>query len=97
MRTEFVDMSEINRRIEKEIYDKNEFKKALEWTQKHCKEGINVNTGKNIVDEKRKLWEWETVVKMTLIFRDLMIGNPELKKIGYGEEALGRNAIVSGF
>ena len=29
--------------------------------------------------------------------RDLMIGNPRLAEIGYGEEALGRNAILSGF
>ena len=34
---------------------------------------------------------------MALIARDLMIGNSKLKAMGFGEEAHGRNAIVSGF
>lgn len=97
IRTEFVDMSEIQRRIKEEIYDKNEYEKALEWTRKHCKEGKNWNNAHNIVDEKQKDYEWETVVKMTIIIRDLMIGNPKLRELGFGEESNGRNAIVSGF
>lgn len=36
-------------------------------------------------------------MKMTLIFRDLMIGNPRLGEMGFGEEARGRNAIAGGF
>lgn len=97
IRTEFVDMSEIQRRIKEEIYDKNEYEKALEWTRKHCKEGKNWNNAHNIVNEKQKDYEWETVVKMTIIIRDLMIGNPKLRELGFGEESNGRNAIVSGF
>ncbi len=97
MRTEFVDQIEITRRIEEEIYDKNEYKKALKWTLTNCKEGKDYNIDALKGDVKRKEWEWETVVKMTLIMRDLMIGNPKLGKMGYGEEALGRNAIVAGF
>jgi len=95
MRNEYVDMSEFNRRLNEEIFDKAEFKKALEWTRKNCKEGKDVNAAPKSRKQKDK--EWETVVKMTLIARDLMVGNPKLKKLGFGEEALGHNAILSGF
>lgn len=95
MRTEFVDMTEFLRRIEQEIYDKDEYKKALAWVKKNCVEGPDLN--KKPSDRSRKDWEWEIVVKMTLICRDLMIGNPVLAKMGFGEEAKGRNAIASGF
>ncbi len=95
MRNEYVDMSEFNRRINQEIFDKEEFKKALEWTKKNCKEGNDVNPAPKSRKQKDK--EWEIVIKMTLIARDLMVGNPKLKKLGFGEEALGHNAILSGF
>ena len=95
MRTEFVDMTEILRRIELQIFDRNEYKKALGWVKEYCKEGSDLN--KNASDRKRKDWEWEVVVKMTLISRDLMIGNPELSSLGFGEESKGRNAIAGGF
>jgi L-fucose isomerase len=95
MRNEYVDMSEFNRRLNEEIFDKEEFVKALEWTKRNCKEGKDLNPAPKTRKQKDK--EWETVVKMTLIARDLMVGNPKLKKIGYGEEALGHNAILSGF
>jgi len=97
MRTEFVDQLEISRRIEEEIYDKEEYKKALQWTLENCEEGKDYNIDALKGDDKRKEWEWEIVVKMTLIMRDLMVGNPKLASMGYGEEALGRNAIVAGF
>lgn len=97
MRTEFVDQIEILRRIEEEIYDRDEFKKAMDWTGKNCKEGKDYNNDHHKGDAKRKKWEWETVVKMTLIMRDLMIGNPKLKEMGFGEESHGRNAIAAGF
>jgi len=95
MRNEYVDMSEFNRRLNEEIFDKEEFVKALEWTKKNCKEGKDLNPAPKSRKQKDK--EWETVVKMTLIARDLMVGNPKLKKLGFGEEALGHNAILSGF
>ena len=95
MRTEFVDMSEITRRVEEGIYDKEEFNKALGWVKKHCHEGPDLN--KKSSGRERKDWEWEMVVKMTLICRDLMIGNPRLAVMGFGEEARGRNAIAGGF
>jgi L-fucose isomerase len=97
MRTEFVDMSEVKRRLDEEIFDKEEYEKALKWTRENCLEGEDRNAPENQSDRARKDWEWEIVVKMTLIFRDLMIGNPKLKEAGFGEEALGRNAIAGGF
>lgn len=95
MRNESVDMSEIIRRIEENIFDEEEFDKALRWTKKYCKEGEDVN--KNKSSRERKDYEWETVVKMTMIARDLMIGNPVLAKQGFVEESLGHNALVAGF
>jgi L-fucose isomerase len=95
MRNEYVDMSEFNRRLNEEIYDKEEYIKALLWTRKNCKEGKDLNSAPKTKEQKDK--EWEIVVKMALIARDLMVGNPKLKKLGFGEEALGHNAILSGF
>lgn len=97
MRTEFVDMTEVKRRIDEEVYDKEEYAKALAWTKENCIEGDDFNKPEMQSNRERKDWEWEIVVKMTLIFRDLMIGNPKLKEAGFGEEALGRNAIAGGF
>jgi L-fucose/D-arabinose isomerase len=95
MRNEYVDMSEFNRRLNEEIFDKEEFIKALLWTKKNCLEGKDMNPVKKSRNQLDK--EWETVVKMALIARDLMVGNPKLKKLGFGEEAMGHNAILSGF
>ena len=95
MRNEAVDMSEFVRRIEEKIYDEEEYKLALKWTKKYCKEGEDIN--KDQSTRKRKDYEWETVVKMAIISRDLMVGNPKLAHLGYGEEALGHNAIAAGF
>jgi len=95
MRNEYIDMSEVNRRLNEEIFDKDEYKKALDWTKKYCKEGKDLNSKPKTRKQKDK--EWETVVKMTIIARDLMVGNPKLKKLGFGEEALGHNALLAGF
>ena len=97
VRTEFIESIEILRRIDEEIYDKEEYKKALVWTKENCKEGKDYNAEKRQVNRKRKDYEWETSVKMTLICRDLMVGNPKLKELGFGEESHGRNAIMGGF
>ncbi|WP_206081928.1 L-fucose isomerase [Maribellus sediminis] len=97
MRTEFVDMTEVKRRLDQEIYDKEEFEKALAWTKENIVEGDDYNAPEVQSDRARKDWEWETVVKMTLIMRDLMIGNPKLREAGFGEEANGHNAIAGGF
>jgi L-fucose/D-arabinose isomerase len=97
MRVECVDMSEFIRRIGEKIYDEREFKKACAWTRANCKEGKDWNPAKLQHDRARKDWEWEMVVKMTMIARDLMVGNPRLAELGFGEEALGHNAIAGGF
>jgi L-fucose isomerase len=97
VRTEFVESIEILRRMDEGIYDQEEFKKALAWTKKNCKEGEDYNSPEKQADAERKEKEWETVVKMTLICKDLMIGNPKLKEKGFNEESMGRNAIMGGF
>jgi L-fucose isomerase len=97
MRNEYVDMTEIKRRIDRKIYDEEEFKKALAWTKSNCEEGDDKNPPEKQFTREEKDQIWEFVVKMTLIMRDLMIGNANLEAIGYGEEALGHNAIASGF
>ena len=97
MRNEYVDMTEFVRRMDEEIYDKEEFKKALAWVKKYCPEGKDYNSSANRKNEKQKAAEWETCVKMTMIARDLMVGSERLANLGFGEEALGHNAIASGF
>ena len=97
MRNEYVDMSEINRRIKNNIYDMEEFEKAMKWVKKKCKEGKDTNPSDLQKSRDQKDKEWELMVKMTMICRDLMVGNPKLKVLGFGEESLGHNAIVAGF
>lgn len=97
MRVEDIDMSEISRRVEAQIYDKKEYKKALKWTKDYCKEGKDYNPKEFKQNRKEQDQAWEYSVKMALIMRDLMVGNPELAKAGFGEEALGHNALVAGF
>jgi L-fucose isomerase len=97
VRTEVIDMSELVRRAERGIYDHAEYDRAIAWVKEHCKEGTDVNDPQKQATRQRKDWEWEMVVKMTLSARDLMIGNPKLREMGFGEEALGHNAIMGGF
>ncbi|MBC7960519.1 MAG: L-fucose isomerase [Vallitaleaceae bacterium] len=97
MRNEYVDMSEISRRIEEGIFDPEEYKKALAWVKANCTEGADVNAEKDKWSREKLDQDWEFVVKMALISRDLMIGNPKLKEIGFCEEAEGHNAIAAGF
>ncbi|MBJ25180.1 MAG: L-fucose isomerase [Flavobacteriaceae bacterium] len=97
IRAQFVESIEFLRRIEEGIYDKKEYKKALAWTKENCKEGKDYNSTKFQKSAEVKEKEWEKVVKMTLICRDLMIGNPRLEELGFGEESKGRNAIMGGF
>lgn len=95
MRNEYVDSSEVLRRIQLNIYDQDEYEKALEWTKANCREGEDFNEKKKTREELDA--DWEFVVKMTIIIRDLMIGNKKLATMGYGEESHGHNAIVAGF
>ena len=97
MRSESVDESEILRRIQLGIYDPEEFKKAMAWVDKYCRpnEGTDYNTIQKSREDKDK--DWDFVVKMAIIFKDLMKGNPKLRDLGFQEEALGHNAIAAGF
>ncbi len=97
MRNEYVDMSELIRRMQEGIYDKEEFEKAMAWTKANCKEGTDFNKPEKQKSREEKDKDWEIVVKMTIIIRDLMVGNPRLQEIGFAEEAKGHNAIASGF
>lgn len=97
MRNEYVDMSEISRRIEENIFDPEEYKKALTWTKENCVEGTDTNGEEFKRSDAEKDLIWEKVVKMTLICKDLMQGNDKLKPLGFGEEALGHNALSAGF
>jgi len=96
MRVESIDMTEIFRRISQGIYDKDTYEKALEWTKTNCKEGLDKNPLHAQKDRAEKNADWEFVVKMALIFKDLMSGNPNLPD-GCEEERLGHNAIAAGF
>ena len=96
MRCVSIDMSEFIRRVNEEIFDPEEYKIALEWTKKNCKQGPDVYN-KESLSKERQQEIWEYVVKMAIIAKDLMGGNPKLAELGFGEEALGHNAIASGF
>ncbi|WP_217363214.1 L-fucose isomerase [Winogradskyella undariae] len=97
VRAEFVESVELLRRIDEGIFDQEEYAKALAWTKENCKEGEDRNNPEAQKTREQKDAEWEKVVKMTLICKDLMNGNPKLKEMGFGEESKGRNAIMGGF
>ncbi|MDR1735154.1 MAG: L-fucose isomerase [Oscillospiraceae bacterium] len=126
LRPEWVDMSEVRRRLDLDIYDPEEYAKARQWMKDNCPEGFDVNerTGKPVdapadganlpgpSSKERKEWEWDVAAKMTLICRDILVGNEKLLNVdctdkaawpnghvtgGWKEEAKGRNAILGGF
>ena len=103
IRAEWVDMTEILRRITLGIYDQAEYEKALAWIKANCKEGFDLNDGKNLPEiiTKSKVVapdkDWEFIAKMTIIVRDILYGNPKLAALGWHEEALGKNAVAGGF
>jgi L-fucose isomerase len=99
MRNESVDSTEIIRRMKEGIYDHEEFERAMAWTEKYCKvnEGTDYNRPEKQKSRAEKDKDWEFVVKMTIIIRDLMKGNPKLREMGFKEEAIGHNAILAGF
>src|SRR5574344_102382 len=103
LRPEWVDLTEIMRRITLEIYDHKEYEKALSWIKDNCKEGFDVNAGKKFPDVITKSQyisadkDWDFIAKFTIIVRDILFGNHVLAEMGWKEEALGRNAVVGGF
>lgn len=96
MRVESVDEVEIIRRMTEEIYDHAEYEKALAWTKEHCKEGWDKNPDYIRKSPEQKEKDWEFVVKMMVIIKDLMCGNKNLPR-GCEEEMVGHNAIAAGF
>ena len=97
IRTQAVDMSEVLRRIEEQIYDRDEFDRAVVWVKAHCEEGEDPNPEPLRASRARKDAEWAMCVQSAMIVRDLMVGNSRLEAIGWAEEALGHNAILAGF
>lgn len=103
IRAEWVDLTEVLRRITHEIYDKDEYEKALAWIKLNCKEGFDKNKGKQfpeIIKKSKTVPEnrdWEFIAKFSIIVNDILYGNPKLDEMGWHEEALGKNAIAGGF
>ncbi len=103
IRAEWVDMTEILRRVTLGVYDHEQYDKALAWVRANCPEGFDCNAGKalpEIITRSKVVpadQDWEFIVKMTLIARDLFYGNPKLDEMGWHEEALGKNAVAGGF
>lgn len=103
IRSEWVDEVEILRRITIGIYDKEEYERALAWVHANCPEGFDKNAGKSfprIITASKAVApenDWEFIVKMTLVMRDILYGNPVLAEMGWHEEAMGRNAVAGGF
>jgi len=97
MRVETIDSTEILRRIDRKIYDEEEYARAIAWVKANCREGDDANTPEMTRSREQLDSEWETSVKMAIILRDLMVGNPKLAEKGFAEEAHGHHAIASGF
>ena len=97
MRNEYIDSSELIRRMDLEIYDTEEYEKALQWANENLIRGEDNNKEAFKRTDEEKQSDWERSIKMALISRDLMIGNEKLKEKGFEEEANGRNALIAGF
>lgn len=96
MRVESVDEIEIIRRMDNGIYDEAEFQKALKWTKEYCKIGFDKNPPELQISDEKKEQDWEFVVKMMCIIKDMFNGNPNLP-VGCEEEMVGHNALAGGF
>lgn len=103
IRAEWVDEVEILRRMALNIYDPEEYEKALAWIRENCPEGFDCNAGKELIEiVTRSKYiapdkDWEFIAKMTIIVKDILYGNPKLDELGWHEEALGKNAVAAGF
>jgi L-fucose/D-arabinose isomerase len=97
MRVEAIDLTEFVGRMAKGQFDQIEYEKALTWVKKNCLEGEDYNSPATTRSREQIDKEWEDSIKMALIARDLMIGNPKLAEMGLGEQAHGHNAIAAGF
>ena len=96
MRVESIDEVEIIRRMTEGVYDEAEFQKALKWAKEKCKMGFDKNPKELQLSDEKKEEQFEFVVKMMCIIKDLMNGNENLPE-GCEEEMVGHNAIAAGF
>jgi L-fucose isomerase len=96
MRCEYADMSEFTRRIEEGIFDPEELTLARDWIKKNCKEGKDYNPAEIQKSPEKKAEEWEFVAKMALIGRDLMVGNPKLRRWASGKRPTGTMPLLPG-
>lgn len=90
MNTVDIDMSVIKKRIDNKIFNEEEAEKAFQWVL----ENINI---RDISNEEKMKEDLKFAVEMTMVSRDLIIGNEELKALGYEEESVGYNGILSSF
>lgn len=103
IRPEWVDMTEVLRRVTIGIYDHQEYQQAIAWVKAHCREGFDCNAGKDLPQIIRRSKvvppeeDFAFITKMTLVIRDILYGNPKLDEMGWHEEALGKNAVAGGF
>lgn len=97
MRVEDIDMTEFVGRMQKDQFDPEEYQRALAWVKENCPEGKDYNAPDQVRDREQLDSEWTDSVKMALIARDLMVGNPRLKEMGLGEQAQGHQAVAAGF
>jgi L-fucose isomerase len=104
MGTVTFDMVGLKGRLDNELYDHEEFEKAFKFMKKKFKYDYKYGS-----HGLKRPWKNDellaTSIKMTMIIRDLMVGNPNLadkklgKKYGYKadvEHAQGFNAIAAG-
>jgi len=96
MRVESVDEVEIIRRMTEGIYDHEEFEKALKWAKETCKIGFDKNPEELQTSQEKKEEQFEFVVKMAVIIKELMNGCDNLDP-KFSEEAIGHNALAAGF
>lgn len=97
MRNEYIESVEILRRIDLEIYDKEEFERAYRWVKENFTFGEDINEEQHQRTAEQKEQDLKTSILMTMIVRDLMQGSEVITKEGYVEEGLGRNALIAGF
>lgn len=97
LRSQYIDMIEIDRRINQGIYDHDAYQRAIAWVDDNLTIGEDHNPADRQHDEASKREQLEYSVKMVLVARDLMDGNPELARMGFKEEAGGYDAIAAGF
>ena len=96
LRVESVDEVEIIRRMSEGIYDEAEYDKAIAWAKEKCIIGFDRNPEFVRKSDEENAEQFEFVVKMAVIIKDLMNGNRKLPA-GCEEEMVGHNAIAAGF